>query len=126
MRLPALIQTADAKHCSPDCQFQHFGNCVARGNQAGRIEQLDKDGELYSRTEYCVRKAFENTRIEKCPKCKGKFEGETYSARTKCNDCGARFVRITDQDETYLTDADEFDKKEREEFEKQFEKYRTK
>lgn len=143
IRLPALIQVTDKKHCSPNCQFINFENhhdnnsyhlgftvngyCIARGHLTEQIEHLEKDGELYLRTLYCIKKAMEDPiRVEQCLKCKGRCEGETYSSRTKCTNCGARFVRIADQDETYLTDADEFDKREREDFEKEFERRRTK
>lgn len=104
MRLPALIRTIDATHCSLNCQLMDMGCCTARGDDPNQREALKRDTSThFCRTEYCTRKASSHhVKIETCPKCGGTCEGETYSSRTKCTRCGVEFVRIEDQDEYYL------------------------
>lgn len=105
MRLPALISFIDATRCSLDCQLMNLGCCTARGHASDRREILQREGDYYLRTEYCRHKASNSSVIETCPLCEGLCEGETYSAKTTCTKCGSEFVRIQDQDETYLREA---------------------
>lgn len=108
MRLPALINFIDDTHCSLNCQLMDLGCCTARGYNSDQREVLRNDDSThYCRTEYCrVRASDSGVKIETCPKCGGKCEGETYSSNTKCTQCRAEFVRIEDQDEPYLRDAE--------------------
>lgn len=107
MRLPALISFIDATHCSLNCQLMNLGCCIARGYDPDRRETLKRDGPQFLRTEYCMKKASNShVKIETCPKCGGTCEGETYSFETKCTKCGSEFVRVEDQDEHYLRDAE--------------------
>ena len=105
MRLPALIQTVDDKHCSLNCQLLNLGRCSARGYSEKQIEDLQRNKERthFLRTRYCRERASnDGLVIEECLECKGQCEGESYSAHTVCTKCGTKFVRIEDQDEHYL------------------------
>jgi hypothetical protein len=107
MRLPALIRVLnDNVHCSMNCQLLHFKCCTARGYTPDQREVLKRDGPHLLRTEYCLKKASNShVKIETCPRCGGQCEGETYSFETTCTQCGCKFVRVEDQDEHYLQDA---------------------
>jgi hypothetical protein len=106
MRLPALISFIDATHCSMNCQLMNLSGCTARGYNPDQRELLKRDGPHYLRTEYCQKKASNSdVKIETCPRCGGQCEGETYSFKTKCTKCGSEFVRVEDQDEHYLQEA---------------------
>lgn len=43
MRLLALIQAVDDKHCSLNCQLLNLGRCTARGYGEKQIEDLQRN-----------------------------------------------------------------------------------
>lgn len=105
MRLPVNIKILDARHCSINCPLIQFYSCTARGTASDEIEKLEREGQLYLRTEYCKKKAGDYSLVkERCPSCNGTCEGENYLGTTKCTKCKKTFKRVQDQDETYLSE----------------------
>lgn len=78
--------------------------CTARGYDPDHREQLRKDDSThFLRTDYCRKHASDQWQVtEICPKCNGRCEGERHSYQTRCTECGAKFVRVNNQDEHYL------------------------
>jgi hypothetical protein len=54
-----VILPFDARCCSLNCMFNrtYSGTCTVKGEAPGQAEKINRDGDLYLRTAYCIENA---------------------------------------------------------------------
>jgi hypothetical protein len=69
MQVLKVIIPFDARCCSLNCvsNSTYTGKCTVKGEAPGKAETIGRDGDLYLRTDYCVKNASSDGKVTHLP-----------------------------------------------------------